>query len=548
MFETTRVDITADSGAADTTAPEDASGEGGAGTAPFQGQTGAEEGGVSLNLFVEDAQIADILRKKAPGRGRDQYALAALKIGVIALQQAGSNIDAANVRREGDRLLESLGTALSGHRESLVADVARALGDYFDPKSGALTQRVEKLVQEGGDIERVIRAQIGGDGSVLAQTLQAQNSPLLALLDPFSEKGLAANLAKSVDSAVATQKEAILREFSLDNPAGALSRTLRELAEKHHATGASLEEQIKAAVAEFSLDKSDSALSNLVRRVEQSQRQITDEFSLDKDGSALARMRRELTAQITELSKAQQGFQTDMVAQLREMAARKAESLRSTTHGLDFEDALAAQLRAMVQGRGDLVTATGNATGRIRNCKKGDMVIELGPDHAVAGARIVVEAKQNKALDMAAARAEIEEARKNRDAGVGVFVYSARSAPAGLGRLSRVGQDVFLIWDADDAGSDLVLDAGLSLATALLVQGAAQLADQSADFATIEKALLAVEKQVGYLDEFEKWAGTIDSATAKMRERTRKMRDALLREMAVLNESVSAVKQAVSPE
>ncbi|MEO0614025.1 MAG: hypothetical protein AAFY83_12000, partial [Pseudomonadota bacterium] len=85
MFETTRVDITADSGAADTTAPEDASGEGGAGTAPFQGQTGAEEGGVSLDLFVEDAQIADILRKKAPGRGRDQYALAALKIGVIAL-------------------------------------------------------------------------------------------------------------------------------------------------------------------------------------------------------------------------------------------------------------------------------------------------------------------------------------------------------------------------------------------------------------------------------------------------------------------------------
>jgi len=530
MFDSTQFDTTAPEREADGAFP------------------GKDSAGVNLDLFVEDTEIAEILREKAPGRERDQFALAALKIGIIALQQAGSRIDAANIRREGDRLMESLGTALSGHRESLVADVARALGDYFDPKSGALTQRVEKLVQEGGDIERVIRAQIGGDGSALAQTLQAQNSPLLALLDPSSEKGLAANLAKSVDSAVATQKEAMLREFSLDNPAGALSRTLRELGEKHRATGASLEEQIKSAVAEFSLDKSDSALSNLVRRVEQSQRQITDEFSLDKDGSALARMRRELTAQITELAKSQQGFQTDMVAQLREMAARKAESLRSTTHGLDFEDALVAQLRSMVQGRGDLVTATGNATGRIRNCKKGDMVIELGPDHAVAGGQIVVEAKQNKALDLTAARAEIEEARKNRDAGVGVFVYSARSAPAGLGRLSRVGQDVFLIWDADDAGSDLVLDAGVSLATALLVQGAAQLADQSADFATIEKALLAVEKQVGYLDEFEKWAATIDSTTGKMRERTRKMRDALLREMTVLNDSISAVKQAVAPE
>ena len=301
---------------------------------------------IALELLVEDPEIAAVLAQKSAGRERDGFALAALKIGVLALEQAGSRIDGERIRHESDRMLETMGTALSAHREGMVADVARALGDYFDPKSGALTQRVEKLVQAGGDIETVIRAQIAGDGSALAKTLQEQNSPLLAILDPQSDKGLAANLARSVDGAVAAQREAILKEFSLDNPSGALARTLRELTEKHDAAGLTLEKKISAVVAEFSLDKEDSALSRLVARVDNAQKLLSDEFSLDKDGSALARMRKELTEQITALSQAQTAFQGEVYKQLGEMVARKAEGLKSTTHGLDFENTLADHLMA----------------------------------------------------------------------------------------------------------------------------------------------------------------------------------------------------------
>eukprot|EP00461_Guttulinopsis_vulgaris_P007738 UN07788 len=52
-----------------------------------------------------------------------------------------------------------------------------------------------------------------------------------------------------------------------------------------------------------------------------------------------------------------------------------------------------------------IVEATGNRTGRIRNCKVGDIVITMGPEHVAYGSKIVIEAKNDqsytiqKALD-----------------------------------------------------------------------------------------------------------------------------------------------------
>lgn len=527
------------------------------GNADFEGDAqgqGAEAGGpddhdpLHLDLVIEDREIITILNRKKPGRERDAYAVAALKVGILALAQAEGRIDGERIRSEGTRLIETFDGALKAHREGLTGDIARSLADYFDPQSGRLSQRVEKLIQKDGDLETVIRGQIAGDGSLLARTLNAhlgENSPLLDLLDPRSEKGLAVSLAKSVDRAAREQRDAMMQEFSLDNPAGALSRTLRELTQKHDAAGATLAEKINVVVAEFSLDKKDSALSRLVQRVETAQRTLSDEFSLDKDGSALARMRKELLDQISLLAKTQNEFQTDIISQLKEMSARKAQSLKSTTHGLEFEDALFAHIQKLTQARGDIATQTGNVAGRIRHQKLGDIVVELGPDHSAAGARVVIEAKQNKSVDLAAARREIEQARINRDAAIGIFVYSSRCAPSGLAGLTRFGSDIFLIWDAEDAATDLILEVGLSLATAMIMHGVTDMSEHSADFDAIERALLGVQKQIDGLEAFEKYADTITGASDKIRDRTRKMRDALIREMKTLNETVAAIKQTL---
>ena len=80
--------------------------------------------------------------------------------------------------------------------------------------------------------------------------------------------------------------------------------------------------------------------------------------------------------------------------------------------------------------------------GLIKNRKVGDCVIELGPESVAPGARIVIEAKEEANWTLAKAREEIELARKNRDARIGLFVLSRQSAGEGFEEVGRYGDDV----------------------------------------------------------------------------------------------------------
>jgi len=156
--------------------------------------TDRDESTLHLELVIEEQELIEILQDKAPGRVRTAYAHAALKIGLLALEQANSRIDAERIRDEGVRLVENFSTAMQSHRDAVHQDVAKSLADYFDPQSGRLTQRVERLIQKDGELEKVIRAQIDGDGSPLAHMLKqhlGENSTLLKLIDPDSDKGFA---------------------------------------------------------------------------------------------------------------------------------------------------------------------------------------------------------------------------------------------------------------------------------------------------------------------------------------------------------------------
>ena len=99
-------------------------------------------------------------------------------------------------------------------------------------------------------------------------------------------------MSQSAEATLVQQKETILKEFSLDNGEGALSRLVTELTTKHGEVGAALDKRISEVTGEFSLDNEDSALSRLMQGVERAQRQISSEFDLNEDGSALARMQK----------------------------------------------------------------------------------------------------------------------------------------------------------------------------------------------------------------------------------------------------------------
>src|SRR5207247_3053533 len=165
--------------------------------------------------------------------------------------------------------------------------------------------------------------------------------------------------------------------------------------------------------------------------------------------------------------------------------------------GLEFEEAVIRQLQQEAQRLGDVATTTAKTPGQLPYCKVGDCVVDLGPESAAPGARIVVEAKERADCTLAEARKEIEKDRKNRGAQVGLFIFSRRTAPAGLEPLARFGQDVCVVWDVEDAASDLVLSAGLSVARALCVRRHHERTSQAVSFAEIDEAILRIQHSAG---------------------------------------------------
>jgi len=178
----------------------------------------------------------------------------------------------------------------------------------------------------------------------------------------------------------------------------------------------------------------------------------------------------------------------------------------------------------------------------VRNCKVGDHVVAMGRDSAAPGAVLVFEAKENRSCDLRAALAEIEVARKNRGAQVGVFVFSARTAPDGLEPLVRYGEDVVVVWDPEDETTDLRLRCAYSLARGLATRRASQSAASDEALREIDLATRAVEKQLQYLDEVARMAGTVENNGKKIRERMDRMREQLVADVDRIDHQVRALR------
>jgi len=526
-----------------------------------------------VELHVNDTATIAELCSHAEGDERDEFALSALRIGVLALKQARGQVDADAVRRESERLLEALDSRLNEHSTQVHERLTVSLKDYFDPKDGRFQERVERLIKQDGELESLLRRQIGTEDSQLSKTLAAhfgEQSPLMKLLSPDQSQGLLAALSETLEEQLASQRESVLEQFSLDNKDGALARFIGELTQRQGELSEELHTKIDDVVKEFSLDEDDSALSRLVRNVEGAQRTITREFSLDEEtsalsrlksmlehtnksihshlsldeeDSALARLKRELLELMKEHRETNQEFQEEVKGALQAMVARKKESQRSTRHGLEFEDAVFENLQFEAQRLGDVATNTGDTTGQIKNCKVGDCLIELGPESAAPSARIVVEAKQKMGYQLAAAREEIETARKNRSAQIGLFVFSKQSAPENIEPLARYRNDVVVVWDAEDAMTDVYLRVGYTLCRALCVRRNDTSAGQTVDFTEVDKAILEVEKRAAGLEEMTKWTQTIQNNSEKILGKLRTTRKSLEKQAELLKEKTDALKE-----
>ncbi|MFL6449735.1 MAG: hypothetical protein ACJ746_18945 [Bryobacteraceae bacterium] len=527
---------------------------------------------VLLALEVTDPEVVTELQKYPDGPKREQFALSALRLGSLALRQATGEVDASTVRDAGEKLLHSLAELLAKRGTEISGEISSALRQYFDPASGALPQRIEALLRNDGELDRALRAHLGLQNSTIAQTIAAhlgEGSQIFKLLSPTDANGIGAQIEHVLESALGQQQALFLKEFSLDNKESALSRLVDELTTNNGNLKTDLKTQVEGLVGEFSLDKPGSALSRLVSKVEKTQKAIADEFStdndqsainrlsrmlsdtrqqidknltLDNEGSALARLKRELQTAIDALNNRNMEFQSEVRSTLAALEARKEEASHSTRHGKTFEDQLGLVLAAEAQRINDSYEATGNSKGAIKSCKIGDFVTVLGSDSAAPGARVVWEAKNDKSYDLKSALAEIEQARKNRQAQVGVFVFASEAAPVNLQPFSRYGNDLVITWNPEDVTSDLYVKVAFSVGRALVIRENQSSLQTSEAVQSIELACRTIEKQLKHLDDIKTWAETVRNNGERIAGSAGRMRADLAKEIQTLDDQVTALR------
>jgi gas vesicle protein len=501
---------------------------------------------LTVVLRVTDPEVVAELLEHPEGPPREQYALSALRLGVLALRQASGSIDTERIRTEGERLVADVRELLADHTGKLTEKLGGAIAQYFDPQTGNLVQRLDRLVHKDGDLESVLARYLDGDSSALARTLAkhvGEISPLLQQLSPTQSDGFLAVLQQAIEEALREQRRHILREFSLDDKESALSRLIGELTGANGKLREDLANDIETVRKEFSLDQPDGALSRLVKRVDETTAQVRGSLTLDDAGSPLARLRKELLEIFKELSEAQRTFQTEVRATLESLQARRAESARSTRHGLEFEDAVAEVLAQLTRNNGDVLEAVGQTVGRIPRCKVGDFVLALGLESAAPGARIVIEAKENRSYETRKMLEELAQARENRGAQVGVAILSRATVPADIEPLTRFGADIVVVWDRDDATSDVLVTAALSLARALVVRERVQREKVQAEFSAIEDAVRRIAKAAESLSEIVTMAGTVRSHGEKIRTRAEKLQEDIDEQLGTLQRNVEGLKQ-----
>jgi hypothetical protein len=527
---------------------------------------------LQITLCVSDPEVLHELERRADAAERETFAAHALRLGVLALRQANGSLDAEVIRREGTQLVTSVGAVLQQRNSDLSNSLLKTMVQYLDPTSGALPQRIDQLTKPQGELESMLAKHLNGDQSQLAQTLArhiGEQSPIFKLLSPTQSDGLMASLSDTLKRALEGQRDEVLKQFSLDRKESALSRLLAEVTTSNGKLRSELAEDVAKVVKEFSLDNEDGALSRLVKQVEHAQATISQELSLDFEDSALqrlsamlektseavetsltlddeasplARLKREILEVLSTHAQANVSFQTEVRSTLEIFKAKREEAARSTRHGITFEEQVGEQLEREAKRVGDVCEHVGANPGRTQR-KHGDHVVELGPESASPGARVVFEAKTKKGYTIKSALSELAEARKNRDAQVGVIVFDRDSAPDNVERLHRVGCDVLVVWDADDVATDIYLNAAFGLARTLAHRERLASSKQDADFAALDASIEAIAAHLTTLETIEKAARNVKKNGDSILNHAEGMRNALERDVAALRGHVDAARK-----
>jgi hypothetical protein len=232
----------------------------------------------------------------------------------------------------------------------------------------------------------------------------------------------------------------------------------------------------------------------------------------------------------TEVSKGFEHLNERLSAIEAAATARAAERARSAAKGADFEDLVEDLLAHSLRGTDHLLERTSDSAGHVIGSKKGDFVVTLDPEIARgASLRLVVECK-DRVISGRAMRDELAEARRNRDAAVGLVVFSLAHAPAGIAPFDVRMGDVYCAIDPRDP-EPAMLEAAFRLAR-LLAISTIRGPETSIDADAVSAALGRIGRELDALRALKTRLTAIGTAASAVSAGLEQLREGVLARVA----------------
>lgn len=470
---------------------------------------------------------------------RQELASDAWTIGLRALGNAYKKAEESRLGDIGKTLLDDVDKQLAGYIEKHQAELVRVLQRYFDPKDGQIAQRIDGFVKDGGDLSRVLAGYFAPEHGALARTLAQElgaSSPLLRRLSPTDSEGIVCLLEKKIDEVLRRNNDSLAKALDPLAEDGAVARLFRSLRAEMAKTEADRTKQLALATKALDANDETSLLSRLMRETQSARRSLLSAFNADEPGSPLAVLRTSLTKMLEQhaktqaeslaaLDERQRKLEQDIRASLTRLEERKRADATSPRGGFTYEDAVVRFIQRAVQGAPLIAEPTGRSVGACRGSKVGDLTLRFTADSLYDGATIVVEAKHDLGYTETKALRELEEARANRMASVGLFVMARSHAPVGFPGLVRRGQDVIVIWDAEDETTDPYLLAALFLVMALVTRSRRPAED--GDLKALADIEGRIQNELARQEKMKKLAENIRKNADDLQEELRKGGDKL---------------------
>ena len=256
------------------------------------------------------------------------------------------------------------------------------------------------------------------------------------------------------------------------------------------------------------------------------------ETYFDGDGSRLAqlldptRMHSPLHQFRTEIDNGFKAVQERLIALEAAQTARAGERAKSSAKGADFEGLLDELLGEIARGANDLLERTGNDAGDAGRSKKGDFVLTVDPTLTPGcELRIVVEAK-DRYVSGREMRDELRAAKTNRDAAVGLVIFTPQHAPSGIAPFDVRGGDVYAVIDPADP-DPANLHAAVRLAR-LVALASMRSAESDLDVRPIGEALTTIREALECIRSLKVQLTTIGTTTSSVSNSLDKLRDVIV--------------------